>query len=647
MGNQYSTPLDPNAPVELRHFHLGRVIGKGAFGKVRVVERRSDKKIYALKYMNKEHIIKQRAYRNIIRERYLLERIFHPFIVNLCYAFQDDDHLFMVSDLMLGGDLRFHLSRNDTLAEPLVVFYGAEVASALIYLHSRDIIHRDIKPDNLLLDSAGHVHVTDFNCACFLEDGKAIVSETGTQGYMAPEVYTEVGYRESVDWWSLGVTLFELLHGERPFTASTLEELAWAVKNEPIQWRAECSPEMLNFVLSLMDRNVARRLGCGHRGPLDIKEHNLMLKHDIDWNRLVNKEIPPPFVPDTTAMNFDARYELEELLLEDSPLVARPRKKNGGAGSNGSGQKDHPMARELGILEAEYTHFDYEIFGRYTGIVDPTKASVGEPPSWVRCVDPPVPLPPSTAPSSPNLAASEPLEGVEPGRAIAASMDSLAITANGALRHPRPLGNPLGAVHGSTPVLRQPATPPPPSQRSTSPMPPPLAIPGTTSQSPTSASPGSSGNGSARSSRTTSPATSSTPYSAAPPATPHSAAAIAAAAAAATPRRSSPLALPRLLSGLLHARAGSPELHTSGSAGSLPAPRRAHPRDAMRGPAGILHPSAPVSAGTGTGASSMATLPSEEFDGGAASAGMGVSGRVSPAPRGVGVGGGSMMPLRG
>ncbi|ORZ29274.1 kinase-like domain-containing protein [Catenaria anguillulae PL171] len=487
MGNQYSEPIDPLAPVDLRHFHLGRVIGKGAFGKVRVVERRTDKKIYALKYMEKEHIIKQRAYRNIVRERQLLERVFHPFIVNLCYAFQDDQYLFMISDLMLGGDLRFHLTRNDHLSEPVVAFYAAEVASALIYLHSRNVIHRDVKPDNLLLDLAGHVHVTDFNCACILEDGKAIISETGTQGYMAPEVYTDLGYRESVDWWSLGVTLYELLHGERPFAANSIEELAHAVKNDPIQWRCECSPEMLNFVLSLMDRNVGRRLGCGPRGAHDVKDHMLMVRHGLDWTKVVDKEIKPPFVPDTTGFNFDARYELEELLLEDQPLAPRSRR----PGPDGGIDPSHPMARELKILQDEFKHFDYNVYERYTGIVDPTKSSVGEPPSWVRCVDPPVPLPPSTAPSSPNLASdvipgldgppggkpwpmigsalkqrtssepvldspSSPAKSIGSGLGVATAGNA-ASNSSGKTSPTDPNGRGSTSVHSSTPVLTTPA----------------------------------------------------------------------------------------------------------------------------------------------------------------------------------------------
>ncbi|KNE61678.1 AGC/YANK protein kinase [Allomyces macrogynus ATCC 38327] len=489
MGGQWSEPVDLNGPVELRHFHIGRVIGKGAFGKVRIIERRGpDKTTYALKYMSKEHIIKQRAYRNIIRERQLLEKVFHPFIVNLCFAWQDDLYLYMAFDLMLGGDLRFHLGRHDRLPEAVVAFYAAEVSSALIYLHSRKVIHRDVKPDNLLLDLQGHVHITDFNCACYLEDGKAIISETGTQGYMAPEVYTDVGYRESVDWWSLGVTLYELLHGERPFVANSIEELARLVKTEPVTWNCDTSPEMREFVMGLLTRSTSRRLGCGRHGPLAVRNHALFDKYGYDWDRLVAKELEPPFAPDPTASNFDARFELEELLLEEeAPLVAqrrahrksrRPSPAGSGAG-DGTASPPNPMARELAVLESEFHMFDYLIFERYTGIVDPFKASVGDPPDWVKCVDPPKPAPAVEDESAP--ATPEPVVAVPPplprrARAASASMRRVASTtsalrdvvvgllhrgsnASGSLNGSA-AGSPIGSNAGSTRSSSLITTPP-------------------------------------------------------------------------------------------------------------------------------------------------------------------------------------------
>ncbi|KNE69859.1 AGC/YANK protein kinase [Allomyces macrogynus ATCC 38327] len=174
--------------VDLNHFELLRSVGKGAFGKVRVVQHKRDKTLYALKYINKEKCIKMRAVENIIQERRLLEEIHFPLIVNLRFAFQDDENLFMVLDLMLGGDLRFHLDRQGCLNETAVQFYVAEIALALNYLHERKIVHRDLKPDNVLLCERGHAHLTDFNIAVHYNDRKPLTAIAGSMAYMAPEV---------------------------------------------------------------------------------------------------------------------------------------------------------------------------------------------------------------------------------------------------------------------------------------------------------------------------------------------------------------------------------------------------------------------------------------------------------------------------
>jgi serine/threonine protein kinase len=181
MGNS-SSAVSGNT-IDISHFKLRQIIGKGGFGVVRIVEKRDSKMKYALKYINKRKCIKKQSVRNIFRERIILERCEHAFIINLQFAFQDDEHMFMILDLAIGGDLRFHLVRNGLLPEKTVRIYAAEVSSAISYLHANDILHRDIKPENLLIDEHGHIHLTDFNVAIMLKE-KIPTSRSGTTSYM-------------------------------------------------------------------------------------------------------------------------------------------------------------------------------------------------------------------------------------------------------------------------------------------------------------------------------------------------------------------------------------------------------------------------------------------------------------------------------
>lgn len=150
-----------------------------------MVRKKSDKQLYALKYINKEQCIQKKAARNTIFERNLLVQLDYPLIVNLRYAFQDDETMFMVLDLMLGGDLKYHLQQTGSFPEEAVRVYAAEMICAIEYLQTKRVVHRDIKPDNLLLDEEGHIHLTDFNVATYLpEDGSPLKSFSGTLTYM-------------------------------------------------------------------------------------------------------------------------------------------------------------------------------------------------------------------------------------------------------------------------------------------------------------------------------------------------------------------------------------------------------------------------------------------------------------------------------
>ncbi|KAG0256234.1 hypothetical protein BGZ95_005549, partial [Linnemannia exigua] len=337
---------------ELSHFHLLRSVGKGAFGKVRVVQHKKTKEIYALKYINKAKCIRMRAVENIIQERRLLEEVEFSLICNLRYAFQDDENLFMVLDLMLGGDLRFHLERAGPMKEDVVKFYIAELALALDALHSRRIIHRDLKPDNVLLDEHGHAHLTDFNIAVYYNPTKPLVSIAGSMAYMAPEVLLRKGYFESVDWWSLGVVMFELLFGRRPFRGKSNDLLTNSILRDPLPFPENVddiiSAPCLDVLSKLCERDVSKRLGCTPEGLDAFKQHPWF--QNIEWDKLVTKEATPPFEPDSKRANFDATHELEELLMEDNPLKAKKRAQT---------SPEVELSSEMQLMEDKFIIYDF------------------------------------------------------------------------------------------------------------------------------------------------------------------------------------------------------------------------------------------------------------------------------------------------
>ncbi|KAI0042868.1 kinase-like protein [Auriscalpium vulgare] len=363
MGCCFSEPIDFDSEVSLYHFDLHRVVGKGAFGKVRVVEHKRTKKLYALKYIDKSQCIKQKAIANIVQERRLLEEIDHPFVVNLRYAFQDDENCFFVLDLMLGGDLRYHLSCRGNFPERTVRFWMAELASGLAYLHSQHIVHRDIKPDNILLDAAGHAHLTDFNIAIHYSDRRLHTSVAGSMAYMAPEVvaHARPGYSWQVDWWSLGVCAYEMLWRKRPFDGSTSEKMIDSIGNDPVRVPSSrhsvhpVSKEGCQAVFDMLDRNPKTRLGCRSLATSleDVRAHPWFAR--VNWEKLEAKQLDPPFVPDANRANFDVTHELDEFLLAEKPLTHQKRKANPNL---------EKMKPELRQLEKEFTVYDFQSSAR-------------------------------------------------------------------------------------------------------------------------------------------------------------------------------------------------------------------------------------------------------------------------------------------
>jgi len=206
--------------VTREDFTIKKVVGRGSFGKVFMVERKSDGQIYAMKTLKKDFIIKTNQVSQTKTERDIMTLINHPFVVKLHFAFQTEDMLYFVTDFLNGGELFLHLCNEIRFTEDRARFYAAEMVLAISHLHENGIIYRDLKPENVLLDSSGHIKITDFGLSKMKSlDNLDQMTNTfcGTPEYLAPEVIQARGHSYGVDWWSLGMLIYEMISGINPF----------------------------------------------------------------------------------------------------------------------------------------------------------------------------------------------------------------------------------------------------------------------------------------------------------------------------------------------------------------------------------------------------------------------------------------------
>ncbi|XP_072413767.1 serine/threonine-protein kinase 32C isoform X3 [Chiloscyllium punctatum] len=358
--------FDEKEGVTFDHFQILRAIGKGSFGKVCIVQKRDTEKMYAMKYMNKQQCIERDEVRNVFRELEILQEIEHVFLVNLWYSFQDEEDMFMVVDLLLGGDLRYHLQQNVQFTEDAMKLYICEMALALDYLQSQHIIHRDVKPDNILLDEQGHAHLTDFNIATIIKDGERATALAGTKPYMAPEIFHSfvnggTGYSFEVDWWSLGVTAYELLRGWRPYdihSSVTVESLIQLFSTVSVQYSSAWTKEVVTLLRKLLTVKPEHRLSR----LSDIQSCSYL--SDVSWDAVYEKKMEPGFVPNKGRLHCDPTFELEEMILESRPLHKKKKrlaKNKSRDNSKDSSQSDNEYLQEcLEVVRQEFMVFNRE-----------------------------------------------------------------------------------------------------------------------------------------------------------------------------------------------------------------------------------------------------------------------------------------------
>lgn len=253
--------------------------------------------------MDKAQILEERMVDQVISERIMMAALRYPLTVNLRFAAQDQVDLFLVVDLMLGGDLRYHMKSGRIFDATRVRFYTAQAALSINYLHQTGYIHRDIKPDNLLLDADGNVHLTDFNLSIRANDTRRR-GVVGTRSYMAPEVVSRQQYGEMVDWWSLGICIYEWSFGTVPFRGSTDEQREAIITQEP-RYPSQVDRDLKAIIASLLKKDPTKRFNFEK-----LRQHPYF--DGLDWIALENKTAKTPWKPDSTRANCDGTYDLDE-----------------------------------------------------------------------------------------------------------------------------------------------------------------------------------------------------------------------------------------------------------------------------------------------------------------------------------------------
>jgi len=309
---------DAAARPSLDDFVLMKVIGKGSYGKVMLVRtRKGDGKVYAMKMLQKENVVKRNQVEHTKTERQVLEAVSHPFVVCLHYAFQTPKKLYFVLEYCPGGELFFHLSRAGRFSEGRCRFYSCEILLALTYLHSLNIIYRDLKPENILLDAQGHLKITDFGLSKEgIEDNFSAHSMCGTPEYLAPEILDKRGHGKAVDWYSLGALMFEMLTGLPPFYTRNREKLFEGIRHGELQYPPFISPTAKTLLQSLLLRDQNKRLGAGPTDGEQVKAHGFFA--NIDWAAVLQRRIAAPFKPNISQSG-DVKYVDKEFL--DQPVV--------------------------------------------------------------------------------------------------------------------------------------------------------------------------------------------------------------------------------------------------------------------------------------------------------------------------------------
>ncbi|NXT56120.1 PKN2 kinase, partial [Pluvianellus socialis] len=326
--NNYSLFVHRKRTVQLEDFHCIAMLGRGHFGKVVLLAQyKATGKLYAIKALKKKDIIRRDEIDSLNCEKRIFEVVNssdHPFLVNMFACFQTPHHACFVMEYTPGGDLMMRI-HEDVFPEHMAQFYTACVVLGLQFLHEKKIVYRDLKLDNLLLDAEGFVKIADFGlCKEGIGFGDRTNTFCGTPEFLAPEVLTDISYTRAVDWWGLGVLIYEMLVGESPFPGDDEEEVFDSIVNDEVRYPRFLSSEALSIIRKLLRKCPERRLGAGEKDAEEIKIQAFF--KEIDWDALFARTLKPPFVPTlrdpTDISNFDEEFTSQKPILTPPEEVA-------------------------------------------------------------------------------------------------------------------------------------------------------------------------------------------------------------------------------------------------------------------------------------------------------------------------------------
>lgn len=303
--------------ASLDTFDRMKTLGTGSFGRVMLVQHKDNKTYHAMKILDKQKIVKLKQVEHTLNEKKILQSTSFPFIVHLDYNFKDNSNLYMVLEFVTGGEMFLHLRHAGKFSESHSCFYAAQITLVLEYLHHMDVMYRDLKPENLLIDIHGYIKVTDFGFA------KKVKGRTwtlcGTPEYLAPEIILSKGYNKAVDWWALGVLMYEMAAGYPPFFADQPIQIYEKIVTGKVRFPSHFSAELKDLLKSLLQVDITNRCGNLKNGATDVKSHKWF--SNIDWISLYQKKLEAPFIPKCKGAgdvsNFED-YEEEALRISNN-----------------------------------------------------------------------------------------------------------------------------------------------------------------------------------------------------------------------------------------------------------------------------------------------------------------------------------------